>query len=205
MITAAHVAANYVGVRSLRLCSLNAQRARLLLEAFDARAPLDRASIARREALFRSPFRAPAVRLGARLGHGGAAAPAARALREQLAEPSGGGGAAAGRAPAAYALWPDERATGRGSVRVYLSAGATPRDELRAFVHAHLVLRGADVSAARAELDGYLARFERELEAHGWDTDEVHLGAGRARYTWRLEASAHEAWPEAEDGRTKSA
>lgn len=185
LLTAVHVLANYRGVRSLCLCSLNAQRAALLVDAVANGAPADRAAIARRERVLRWPV-ASRVLLGVRLGD---------AFRGPLA---GLALAAAAEACAGerHVLWAEG-----GRVRALLRDGCEQADMLRAFVHARLLLRArtrwppvasaadvrercTEVAAARAEMCALLPRLLDSVREHGWSALRLHLGEGAHRYSW---------------------
>lgn len=189
LLTALHIFANYRGVRSLCLCSLNAQRARLLIDAVADGGSADRVSIAQREAIFRW-HSGPRIRLGTSV---------AAAFGGTL-----GGTAFAAAAEACagerHVLWPSGRC-----VHVLLEDGCSQLDQLRAFTHARLLLRArgergfsrwpddqsggevcalsAEVASTRAELKGFFSRLLAAVDEHGWSVLCVHLDAGPYRYS----------------------
>lgn len=197
-LTAIHLVANYRGVRALQLGSVNAHRAGLLLDALAAGEPTGRAAIASRERLLRPPFGGPRVALGVRLDRvfGGERASRRFALaRDACGEGEG------------HVLWVRPES---GAVLGLLAEGTQDEDQLRAFVHAHLVARrwrgGAArhrpagsggamqdldaeiaeaVRAATAELDAAHSALIDALRDGGWASPRrVHLGSGAYRYSW---------------------
>lgn len=190
-LTAVHVWANYRGVRLLRLRTLNRERAERVLESLVAalaeqRLPnldevpspeqVDESLVASTRKLF-WPGRLQWVRLVEVLA-------ANRSATEIFSSEH-------------YAL---TTTTTGGRVLVSLLVGATPKDQVKALVHALLLLRRIDTKAAdNKDDDGQLVRqtleqiqplFEKQalmtaLMRRGWEVqDRVYLGFSRRRSQW---------------------
>ncbi|KAJ1447479.1 vitamin B6 photo-protection and homoeostasis-domain-containing protein [Pelagophyceae sp. CCMP2097] len=165
LLTAVHVYANWRGVRCLRLATINATRAHLLIDAFFFdKASISREAVARREAIFSLHHRERDITLGVPLSQLGADTKTLRSC-----------------APERYELRAFARA-GRTTVRVALRVDAAPVDELRALVHARLVDGTGAVVAAQREMTKGFDGFLRALEDQGWDVRRPLLDAGAFRY-----------------------